>query len=170
VPYRNADKRRLGDVAVLDLDSFTWRRPAVSGATPSPREGAAAAYHAGHMVLFGEDCIDAAAFGSLLQTRGVAWHASQTGTVAMAVHVSVKKPRSQACCLCNRQLLRCTVLKPSACRASVVSMCASLWTAQCVTLVHHVLCCCAAVRHTCSPCPCAAVMLYRWPRLQRAHQ
>lgn len=51
---RNADKRRLGDVAVLDLDSFTWRRPAVSGTAPSPREGAAAAYHAGHMVLFGE--------------------------------------------------------------------------------------------------------------------
>jgi hypothetical protein len=50
---RNADKRRLGDVAVLDLDSFTWKRPAVSGTSPSPREGAAAAYHAGHMVLFG---------------------------------------------------------------------------------------------------------------------
>lgn len=51
---RNADRKRLADVAVLDLDSFTWRRPATSGPAPSPREGAAAAYHAGHMVLFGE--------------------------------------------------------------------------------------------------------------------
>lgn len=51
---RNADRKRLADVAVLDLDSFTWRRPATSGPAPSPREGAAATYHAGHMVLFGE--------------------------------------------------------------------------------------------------------------------
>jgi hypothetical protein len=54
VPCRNADKKRLSDVAVLDLDSFTWRRPAVNGTAPSPREGAAAVYHAGHMVVFGE--------------------------------------------------------------------------------------------------------------------
>lgn len=52
---RNADKKRLADVAVLDLDSFTWKRPAVSGTAPSPREGAAAVYHAGHMVVFGKD-------------------------------------------------------------------------------------------------------------------
>jgi hypothetical protein len=51
---RNADKKRLSDVAVLDLDSFTWWRPAVNGIAPSPREGAAAVYHAGHMVVFGE--------------------------------------------------------------------------------------------------------------------
>lgn len=51
---RNADKKRLADVAVLDLDSFTWRRPAVNGTAPSPREGAGAVYHAGHMVVFGE--------------------------------------------------------------------------------------------------------------------
>jgi len=50
---RGADKKRLGDVAVLDLDSFTWRRPAVSGNAPRPRELASAVYHAGHMIVFG---------------------------------------------------------------------------------------------------------------------
>jgi hypothetical protein len=44
----------LGDVAVLDLDSFTWRRPTVSGNAPSPRELASAVYHAGHMIVFGK--------------------------------------------------------------------------------------------------------------------
>jgi hypothetical protein len=56
---------------VLDLDSFTWRRPAVSGATPSPREGAAAAYHAGHMVLFGEDRADSARLAYCIERQGI---------------------------------------------------------------------------------------------------
>lgn len=46
-------------MAVLDLDSFTWRRPMTSGPAPSPRECASAAYHAGHMMLFGAPAVGA---------------------------------------------------------------------------------------------------------------
>jgi hypothetical protein len=39
---------------LLDLESWAWRKAVCEGQSPAPREGAAADYHAGHMVLFGE--------------------------------------------------------------------------------------------------------------------
>lgn len=39
---------------LLDLDSWQWKKATCEGAGPTPREGAAADYHAGYMVLFGE--------------------------------------------------------------------------------------------------------------------
>lgn len=107
---RNADKRRLGDVAVLDLDSFTWKRPAVSGTSPSPREGAAAAYHAGHMVLF----------GMCYSTRPAGF----SSVVVAVAQMSRASRHQQASTLAgsNVNLLPpCTVLLLHACRLQVAT-------------------------------------------------
>lgn len=50
---RSAEKRRLGDVYVLDLDNWAWSRAGCNGVVPAPREEAAAVYYAGHMLVFG---------------------------------------------------------------------------------------------------------------------
>lgn len=52
---RTAERKRLNDVAFLDLDSWSWYKPSMEGAAPSPREQAVATFWAGSMVLFGED-------------------------------------------------------------------------------------------------------------------
>lgn len=51
---RTAEKRRLNDVYLLDLDTWAWSKMAAEGAVPKPREEAAACFWAGHMLVFGE--------------------------------------------------------------------------------------------------------------------
>ena len=47
------EKRRLNDVWVLDLATFTWHKPQCDKNAPAPRDGAAATFCLGHMVIFG---------------------------------------------------------------------------------------------------------------------
>lgn len=134
MPCRNADKRRLGDVAVLDLDSFTWRRPAVtaSGTAPSPREGAAAAYHAGHMVLFGED-----RSGSSIRHSAVlcVWHSA---------HASIRKH-------CRQQQQQQKALQKAAATAGATHASVHMTVDLCVQVVTRLVgapttCCCWSCR------------------------
>eukprot|EP00775_Hariotina_reticulata_P013287 gene13287-13418_t len=87
---RGTDKKRLGDVAVLDLDSFTWRRPAISGTAPSPRELVSAVYHAGHMLVFAGHATGGRT-NDLLMLELSAWSWSQPSTSGTA-----PSPRSGA--------------------------------------------------------------------------
>jgi hypothetical protein len=52
-PPRRRRGRLLGDLAVLDLATRTWRRPVCEGEGPGPRAGAAACCHAGVLYVFG---------------------------------------------------------------------------------------------------------------------
>lgn len=47
---RTADRKRLNDVWFLDLDKWSWHRPATDGPSPSARELAVATFWAGSMV------------------------------------------------------------------------------------------------------------------------
>lgn len=50
---RVQEKRRLNDVWVLDLATFTWFRQACEKGAPAPRDHATAVHCQGHMVIFG---------------------------------------------------------------------------------------------------------------------
>ena len=50
---RTAERKRLDDSYLLDLESWAWKKAVCEGQGPSPREGAAGDYHAGHLVVFG---------------------------------------------------------------------------------------------------------------------
>jgi len=54
---RAADRKRLNDVWFLDLETWTWHRPATDGTPPTPRELAVSAFWAGNMVIFGGHAI-----------------------------------------------------------------------------------------------------------------
>lgn len=54
---RTAERKRLNDVFFLDLESWTWAKPAPEGTAPTPREMASSCFWAGNMVLFGGHAI-----------------------------------------------------------------------------------------------------------------
>ncbi|EFJ52641.1 hypothetical protein VOLCADRAFT_102618 [Volvox carteri f. nagariensis] len=90
---RTAERKRLNDVAFLDLDSWTWYKPSTEGAAPSPREQAVATFWAGNMVLFGGHAIGGRTNDLFLLDLG-AWQWSQP-----AFSGTAPSPR-QACALC----------------------------------------------------------------------
>lgn len=51
---RSAERKRLNDIFFLDLETFTWYRPACEGTAPTPREQAVATFWAGNMIVFGK--------------------------------------------------------------------------------------------------------------------
>ncbi|GLI65995.1 hypothetical protein VaNZ11_009689 [Volvox africanus] len=90
---RTAERKRLNDVAFLDMDTWTWYKPSTEGAAPSPREQAVATFWAGNMVLFGGHAIGGRTNDLFLLDLG-AWQWSQP-----AFSGTAPSPR-QACALC----------------------------------------------------------------------
>ncbi|GLC33992.1 Dynein regulatory complex subunit 7 [Pleodorina starrii] len=90
---RTAERKRLNDVAFLDLDTWTWYKPSTEGAAPSPREQAVSTFWAGNMVLFGGHAIGGRTNDLFLLDLG-AWQWSQP-----AFSGTAPSPR-QACALC----------------------------------------------------------------------
>ncbi|KAG2491059.1 hypothetical protein HYH03_010505 [Edaphochlamys debaryana] len=90
---RTAERKRLNDVAFLDLDTWTWYKPSTEGTAPSPREQAVATFWAGNLVLFGGHAIGGRTNDLFLLDLG-GWQWSQP-----AFSGTAPSPR-QACALC----------------------------------------------------------------------
>ncbi|KXZ51889.1 hypothetical protein GPECTOR_11g323 [Gonium pectorale] len=90
---RTAERKRLNDVAFLDLDTWTWYKPSTEGTAPTPREQAVSTFWAGSMVLFGGHAIGGRTNDLFVLDLG-GWQWSQP-----AFSGTAPSPR-QACALC----------------------------------------------------------------------